>query len=115
MLQVQRYQWRLRPNVDNTEVCRFHLNKKEVIRGLNVLLKEIKVNYNFIPKYLEVTLPRLLSFRTHIKKLQIKLKTRVNLVEKLAGSGLGADPTTLRTATIVLMYYTMLQSGRSAH
>jgi len=105
---LERYfhKWRLRPNPDKTEVCGFHLNNKEANRELNIKLKGVKVNHNFAPKYLGVTLDRLLTFRNNIEKLQKKLKTRVNLVQKLAGTGWGADATTLRTATIALVYST---------
>jgi len=69
-------------------------------------LKGVKVNHNFTPKYLGVTLDGSLSFRNHIEKLQKKLKTRVNLVQKLAKTGCGADDATLRMATIALVYST---------
>lgn len=76
------YKWRLIPNPDKTEVCGFHLNDKEANRKLNVQLKGVKVNHDLTPKYLLVTLDRSLTFKNHIEKLQKKLKTRVNLVQK---------------------------------
>jgi len=71
---LERYfhKWRLRPNPDKTEVYGFHLNNKEANRELNAKLKCIKVNHNFAPTYLGVTLDRSLTFRHYIDKLQKK-------------------------------------------
>jgi len=49
-----------------------------------VQLMGVKVNHIFTQKYLGITLDPLLTFRMHIEKLQKKLKTRMNLVQKLA-------------------------------
>jgi hypothetical protein len=47
------------------------------------------------PVYLGVTLDRTLSFRAHLKKTAAKIKTRNNLISKLAGTKWSAKATTL--------------------
>jgi len=58
------------------------------------------------PKYLGVTLDRLLTYRRHLESLRKKLTSRIALVSQLAGSGCGAGATTLRIATLVLIHST---------
>jgi len=52
--------------------------------------------------YLGVTLDRSLTFRAHMLKTAAKVRTRNNLINKLAGSTWGARASTLRTATLAL-------------
>jgi len=85
----------------------FHLNNKESEY-------ELKVNFNkpetlpfcSEPKYLGVTLDRLLTYRRHLESLRKKLTSRVAFLRRLAGSGFGAGATTLRTATLALVHST---------
>jgi hypothetical protein len=97
---------KLRQNPYKTEVYGFYLNNEEASRELNVKLKGVKVNHNFAPEYLGITLDRSLTFKNHIDKQQKILKTKVNLVQKLAGTRWGENATTLRTAKIALVYST---------
>lgn len=70
-----------------------------------------KININFDgqviknsrhPKYLGVTLNRTLMYNEHLTTTAAKLKTRNNIIQKLANSEWGADTNTLRISTIAL-------------
>ena len=56
------------------------------------------------PVYLGVTLDRTLSFKEHTTKTAGKLKSRNNLLSKLAGTSWGASANTLRTSALALCY-----------
>jgi hypothetical protein len=58
------------------------------------------------PKYLGVTLDRLVTYNTHLSKTAKKVATRVNLVRKLPGTNWGASAETLRNASLALVYLT---------
>ena len=92
----------------------------------SVLLRELIVNFTnetlpFFsePKYLRVTLDRLLAYRRHLESLRKKLTSRVALLRRLAGSGWGARTIMLRIATPALVHSTAEYSTpvwcRSAH
>lgn len=110
---------RLIMNPSKTEVCAFHLNNKEADKKLKVVFNGIELFHNFKPKYLGVVLDRSLTFKNHLEQLSQKLRTRVNLIQMLAGSEWGASPNTLRTSTLSLVCSTMNYSSpiwfNSAH
>jgi len=54
--------------------------------------------------YLGVTLDRTLSYRQHLQKSAAKVKSRNNLLSKLAGSTWGANAETLRTSALAHCY-----------
>jgi len=56
------------------------------------------------PTYLGVTLDRTLTYKEHLTKTAAKIKTRNNLIQKLANSSWGADAHTLRISTLALTY-----------
>lgn len=111
--------WRLCPNPSKTEVCAFHLNNRQANRQLNVTFCGKRIKHNFYPKYLGVTLDRSLTYRAHLERTAQKIKTRNNVVRKLAGTTWGSDADTLRTATLALVYSTAEYCApvwyRSAH
>lgn len=100
------HKWRLKPNPAKTEVCAFHLNNKEAKVKLEVEFDEIRVSYNFCPKYLGITLDRALTIKAHLITPSKKIQSRCNLVQILAGTGWSADAKTLRIATLGLVYST---------
>jgi len=111
--------WKLKLSTTKTVSAVFQLNNKEAKR-------ELKVNFNneippfcSEPKYLGVTLDRVLTYRRHLESLRKKLTSRVALLRRLAGSGWGAGATTLRTATLALVHATAEYCApvwcRSAH
>jgi hypothetical protein len=79
--------WRLKLNPNKTDVCVFHLNNKQAGKTLDIILDNVQLNHNFTPKYLGITLDRTLSFKKQIENSAKKVKSRVNLIRKLAGTG----------------------------
>lgn len=111
--------WRLCPNPSKTEVSSFHLNNRLANTELKVIFCEEQLRYNPFPKYLGITLDRSLTFKKHLELTGQKLKTRNNLLHKLAGTTWGATANTLRTAAQSLVYsvaeYCAPVWARSAH
>ena len=56
------------------------------------------------PVYLGVTLDRTLSHREHLSPSAVKLKSRNNLIMKLAGTSWSANTSTLHTSALALCY-----------
>lgn len=98
--------WRLCPNPNKTEVCAFHLSNSLANKTLNVMFREQPVKHNDFPKYLGISLDRSLTYKKHLEITSQKLKTRVSLIKKIAGTNWGAQASTLRTATQSLVYST---------
>lgn len=91
--------WRLKPNTGKTVHCIFHLNNRQANVQLNLKLNGETVKYDKTPTYLGVVLDRSLTFRYHADKTKSKLKSRINLVQKLAGTSWGCSAKTLRITT----------------
>lgn len=85
-------------------VTTFHLNNLLANHPLNVTFCKESVKNNPNPKYLGVSLDRSLTYRTHLTSLAENLKTRNNIVRRLAGTSWGAQADTLRTAALSLVY-----------
>ena len=96
--------WRLRPNPTKTTVTAFHLSNKFARTELKVSFCGKPVKNEPHPKYLGVTLDRSLTYHEHLKSVTGKLKTRINIIRKLAGNSWGSDAQTLRTACLALVY-----------
>ena len=96
--------WKLKPNPTKTEVACFHLNNQLANYKLNVLFDGVPLKHNDNPQYLGVTLDRSLTFKSHLKKTAAKVRTRVNMVQHLAGSSWGANAKVLRTSALSLVY-----------
>jgi len=110
---------KLKPSTTKTVSAVFHLNNKEAKRELKVNFSNETLPFFSEPKYFGVTLDRSLTYRRHLESLRKKLTPRVALLRRLAGSGWGAGATTLRTATLALIYSTAEYCApvwcRSAH
>lgn len=78
--------WRLQPSVIKTVTSLFHLHHTSATQELNVYLNDWKVKHEVEPIYLGLTLDCTLSYHAHLKKTAAKVKTRNNLLSKLAGS-----------------------------
>ena len=78
--------WRLSPNCSKTEVSCFHLCNSDKKRELRVSFNGTFLRHNSNPTYLGVKLDTSLTYKFQIEKLVQKLKTRVNLIQKLAGT-----------------------------
>ena len=95
---------RLKPNPAKTEVCTFHLNNKKAREELKVTFQGVQLKHNFTPKYFGITLDRMPTFKEYLDRIGKKVRSRVNLIQKLAVTGWGADAKTLRTAALALTY-----------
>ena len=97
----------------------FHLDNKQAARKLKVTLAGEVLVHDFAPKYLGVTLDRSLTYRKHTENVRDKVKSRCNIISKLAGTDWGAPAPVLRTSAIALVYsvaeYCVPVWGRCAH
>lgn len=96
--------WRLKPSPEKTVSSVFHLHNAEATREPNIYLSWTKLKYAPTPTYLGVTLDRTLSFKEHLKRTAAKVKSRNNLLSKLAGSKWGAAAPTLRISALALAF-----------
>ena len=96
--------WRLKLSHTKTVTTAFHLNNREAKRELKVYSNGRLLPFCPTPTYLGIKLDRLLTFRHHLVALRKKLSSRVTLLRRLMGSGLGAGAKTLRIATLSLVY-----------
>ena len=88
-------------------------------RSLKVVWNKTELENTTHPKYLGVTLDRSLSYKHHIRNTKMKVAARNNLLTKLATSKWGANPSSIRTASLALSYSTAEYAApvwaRSAH
>lgn len=98
--------WRLCPNPDKTEVSFFHLNNREANKQLTVKFCGKSVKFNPNPRYLGYKMDRTQTHKAHLEDVAQKLKSRNNIISKLAGSSWGSDGNTLRTAALGIVYST---------
>jgi len=96
--------WRLKPSVPKTVSSVFHLSNANAAQELNVCMNGQRLRHDPHPVYLGVMLDRTLSYRQHLIKTADKLKSRNNLLKKLAGSTWGASAATLRCSALALCY-----------
>ena len=111
--------WKLRLNAKKTVATCFHLDNKQAARKLKVTLAGDVLVHDFAPKYLGVTLDRSLTYKKHTENVRAKVKSRCNIISKLAGTDWGAPAPVLRTSAIALVYsvaeYCVPVWGRCAH
>ena len=94
----------LKADPAKTQVSLFHLRNREVGRKLSLTWNGVDLTHCDFPEYLGVTLDRTLSYKQHIEKVKRKVRTRNNLLHKLANSSWGANTLTLRATTLALCY-----------
>jgi len=111
--------WRLTPSVTKTVSSVFHLDNRRASQELNIYLSGRRISHDPHPVYLGVSLDRSLTFRQHATKTAAKIKSRNNLISKLAGSSWGADAQTLWSSAVALCYsvaeYCVPAWGHSSH
>jgi len=98
--------WKLKLSTMKMVWAVFHLNNKDAKHKLKVNFNNETLPFCSEPKYLGVTLDRLLTYRRHLESLHKKLTSRIALLRRLAVSGWGAGATTLRRATLDLVHST---------
>ena len=96
--------WKLRLNAKKTVATCFHLDNKQAARKLKVTLAGDVLVHDFALKYLGVTLDRSLTYRKHTDNVRDEVKSRCNIISKLAGTDWGAPAPVLRTSAIALIY-----------
>jgi hypothetical protein len=78
-----------------------------------------RISNDDFPRYLEVKLDRTLIYKQHLETLTDKLKTRNNIIFKLAGTSWECNANILRISALALVYstaeYCALTWSRSAH
>lgn len=70
---------------------------------LAMYFRDLPLAYNSIPKYLGITLNRLLTYENNFLKTSAKIKTRNNIILKLARSSWESSSETLRIS-LALFY-----------
>lgn len=118
---VKKYfqKWHLKLNPNKSVTCAFYLNNREASRTLNIVIEDQKITTEEAPKYLGVRMDRTLTFRQHLESVKVKIKTRNNIVSKLAGTSWGCHANVLHTSALALVYsvadYCAPVWARSAH
>lgn len=98
--------WRLKPNTGKTVHCLFHLNNRETRRTLDLKLNGETVEYEANPQYLGNILDRSLTYRPNLENIKSKLKSRVNIIQKLAGTTWGCSAKTLKISSQAMVIST---------
>ena len=93
--------WKLRLKEDSGDLIS---PGQQAARKLKVTLAGDVVVHEFAPKYLGVTLDRSPTYRKHTENVRDKVKSRLNIISKLAGTDWGAPVPVLRTSAIALVY-----------
>ena len=86
----------MKPNLPKTVVSSFHLNNREANRVPLVRINDEIISYDECPRYLEIHLDRSLTFKQHLNKTALKVRTRNNILSKLANARWGAHYEVLR-------------------
>jgi len=105
LLRVQKYfkSWFLALNPNKTTSTVFHLNNSDAGRKLNLIVLGTKLMSVDAPKYLGIKLDRTLTFNQHLEDVKNKLKTRNNIVSKLAGRSWSCRANFLRISALALV------------
>lgn len=85
-------------------ITAFYQNKK-ANKKISVYFCGEKIRNEKLHEYLGVTLNRELTFKVHLHKAAVKLKTRIDLVKKLAGISWGAAVSVFWTSSIALAFF----------
>jgi hypothetical protein len=106
LLKIRDYlkNWYLTLNPKKTISITLYLNNRDVRRKLDPQIGNHNIMHEEHPKYLGVKLYRSLTFRQHLEDVKNKIKTRINIIQKLARTIWGADTMVLRSSAIALVY-----------
>lgn len=106
LVRVQKYfkSWFLTLNPNKTTSIAFHLSNRDANRKLNLIVQGTKLMNDDAPKYLGIKLDRTLTYNQHLEDVKNKLKTRNNIISKLAGRSWGCRTNVLRISALALVY-----------
>ena len=96
--------WCLQLSIGKTVSVAYHLNNREAKRELDVFVDNKRLVFQQAPKYLGVRLDRMLNFKQHLEDVAGKVKSRVSLIRRLAGTTCGASAKTLRISRQALVF-----------
>ena len=85
------------------------MDNKQAARKLKVTQAGYVFVHDFAPKYLGVTLDRSLTYRKHTENVRDKVKSRRNIISKLAGTDCGA-PAPVLLAHLLSLWYIQSQN-----
>jgi len=94
--------WKLNLNPAKCTTTLFSNDSKDATWEANVKVNDHKLDHNPTPTFLGVTYDRVLSFNAHVNNINQKVKTRSNLIRKLANTEWGFEITNLRATYIAL-------------
>ena len=98
------HHWRLKLNTTKTVSSVFHLANRLAHRELKVTAGTDTIPFERNPKYLGVTLDRSLTYKEHLRKTTEKVRSRSNLLRRLASNRWGASFDVLQTSALSLCY-----------
>ncbi|KAL4153873.1 hypothetical protein QTP88_001706 [Uroleucon formosanum] len=96
--------WHLNLNANKTTAVAFHLNNREANRELKLKIGGVNIANEECPRYLGIKLDRALTFRQQLETTKNKIKSRNNIISKLAETSWGCSAGTLRTSVLSLVY-----------
>ena len=96
--------WKLKLSTMKTVSAVFHLNNKEAKRELKVKYNKETLPFCSKPKYLGLTLDRLLTYHRHLESFRKKLTSRIALLRWLVGSGWGTGAAILQLQITVHLF-----------
>lgn len=82
----------------------FHLSNREANKKLNLVVDDNSIPTENAPNYLGINLDRSLTFKQHLEGIKDQLKTRNNIISKLAGTSWGCRANILRISFLALVY-----------
>jgi len=105
LVRVPKYfkSWFYTLNPKTTSIA-FYLSNRDVNRKLNLIVEGTKLMNDDAPKYLGIKMDRTLTYNQHLEDLKNKLKTRNNIISKLAGTSWGCRANVLRISALALVY-----------
>ena len=85
-------------------MCAFHLRNREARQELTEVWNGTRLSNTTTPVYLGIHIDRTLCYKTHIKKTNMTVNSRNNIIRKLANSKWGCKASTLRSSCLALCY-----------
>jgi len=94
--------WKLQINASKCSTTLFSNDNKDVAWEANITINGSNVPNNSNPTFLGITFDRSLTFNAHVNNIVAKIKSRTNIIRKLAGTDWGFEADNLRSTYIAL-------------